>query len=145
MPIEPFLPQDEAEPIEGPSEFCCWVQDTLEALQDEEYRRLFVPELIGPMKAAWIHARPRFEEVQALLAQTQLDQIELHGLSGPELDFKLKTVRYWAGRFIEGGSAVVLRRLLDSIDTLLVSLLDAIGGGGAVQEIKDAIRDAIAD
>ena len=99
------------------------------------------------MRAAWEVARHRFEFAHPFLAKIPPHQIWLHGLDGPELDVKLATVRYWAGRFTAEASATHLRRLLNSIDTLLDSLLDAIGGAGAgaVQEIKDVIRDAIVD
>lgn len=78
-------------------------------------------------------------------------QVVRHGLGGAQLDFELATVRYWAQRFIDRQSIAldraakgVLRWLLNAINTLLTSLASAVGAGTALQEMKDAIRDAIA-
>ena len=69
MPI-PSLPAfDGAEPAQRLEGFWWWVQDTLDTLQGEEYRHLFVPQLVAPMRAAWQEARPRFEVAQPFLAR----------------------------------------------------------------------------
>lgn len=145
MPIPDFPTLDSATPADRLSGFWWWVRDALASLQSEEYQHLFVPQLINPMRAAWEAAQHHFEVARPFLAEIPPVQIWLHGLHGPELDFKLAAVGYWAERFTANSSATLLRRLLNSIDTLLNSLLDAIGLGGAVQEIKDVIRDAITD
>lgn len=54
------------------------------------------------------------------------DQVQRHGLAALQLEFKLATVRHWAGHFRANPDVEGLRRLLDAIDNLLESLLDAI-------------------
>lgn len=67
-----------------------------------------------------------------------------HGLSGRPLRFKLKVVdsisNGWDRARGQGTVRGWLKRLLDAIDAILDSIIDAAGGvGGLVKEFKDAI------
>ena len=135
-------------------DFVLWVRKTLGHLveqADREYSRVFVPALIGPMGDAWREVEPEFEVLAGSVADLTPGQVVRHGLGGAQLDFKLATVRYWAQRFIDQqpialiwSAKRLLWFLLNAINTLLKSLASAVGAGTALQEMKDAIRDAIA-
>ena len=154
MPIEPLLEFDRADDADKRRDFVLWVKKTLRHLvgeADREYWRVFVPDLIGPMEEAWMEAEPGFEVLADSVVHLNPGQVLAHGLWGAQLEFKLGTVRYWAQRFIDQQSIGltraakgILRWLLNSINTLLTSLASAVGAGTGLQEMKDAIRNAIA-
>ena len=108
---------------------------------------MFEAELREEMRAAWNDASPQFEEVAVAVANLPVDSVRRHGLAGPQLRFKLATVRYWTERLQGGGAnaGFVLRRLLDAIDTLLDSLLAATCAGSSLKELRDAVRDSVSD
>ena len=154
MPIARLSEFEEVGDAEKRRDFLLWVRKTLGHLVEEadrEYWRVFVPDLIGPMEDAWGEVEPQFEVLADSAADLAPGQVVRHGLGGAQLDFKLATVRYWAQRFIDQQSIAlnraakgILRWLLNAINTLLTSLASAVGAGTALQEMKDAIRDAIA-
>ena len=126
--------------------FVSWVEETLSNLVGDEYQGLFVERLRIPMRNAWEDRNQiplGFDALGDAVSGLNSDQVQSHGLAGHQLDFKLATVRHWAGRFHDDPDVGILRRLLDAIDNLLDSLLDAIGAGSALSELKDAIRDAL--
>lgn len=145
MPLPPFPNLDDIDDSAKRSQFVGWVIDALQFLvEDQEYHELFVDGLVGDMDAAWNDARPAFAGFPGAAGELPADRILNHGLAGAQLDFKLATVRYWAGRFGQDGvNRFVLGRLLDSIDTLLDSLLAAMGVGSSLTELKDAIRNSV--
>ena len=63
------------------------------------------------------------------------DQLREHGLYGWQLAFKLAVIQFFYGRYLLIGKGI-LKKLLGIIDDLLKSILDAVGGGGAISEIK---------
>lgn len=71
--------------------------------------------------------------------------LQLHGLSGEQLRFKLNNVQLRERVFRSNVTFGPLRRLINAIDTLLESILDAVPGGGALKELKDAALDATED
>ena len=96
------------------------------------------------MKAAFEEVKGSFDNLAVQAANIQLTNIQSHGLGGAQLDFKLRTVEFWADRVRHPNiGSRWIRRLLDAIDTLLDSILDAVGIGSSIKEIKDAIRDAM--
>ena len=147
MPLPVFPNLDDLDDFAKRTQFVDWVLDALRHLvEDEEYRELFVDDLHGDMRAAWNDADGTFDELPEAVAALHPRQVVLHGLAGAQLRFKLATVRYWAERFLgDGGNGFVLRRLLDSIDTLLDSLLAATGAGSSLKELKDAVRSSVND
>lgn len=124
--------------------FVVWVKESLDCLVNEkEYEHLFVDELVIPMRSAWKEAKPLFEDFEKEVVNLEDGVVEQHGLAGAQLDFKLATVRHWAGIFLSSALRPILRWLLKAIDTLLKSLLSATPVGTALEEMKDAISDAI--
>ena len=146
MPIQ--MPNFEGDDAEKRAQFVSWVLETLDDLvngADGQYKNLFVPELVVPMRKAWDEAK-QFPGLDDLVAPLNLYQVSVHGLGGSQLDFKLATVRYWVKRFRENHkfSWSILRRIFDAIDTLLGSLLSAAPGAGtALEELKEAIRNSM--
>ena len=109
-----------------------------------QHGKAFVPELVESIRRAWNTGLQRFNDIitrALLLTQTQL---ESHGLTGEELRLKPNLVSHYFGELISGGGKGILRKLFDVIDTLLDSILQALGVPGAVKEIKDSIRSALA-
>ena len=146
MSIPTFDALPSASPTARCRSFVLFVRDALNELATgNEYNNMFVANLRDHMRHAWEDAEPQFDALQNAIAQLDADTVTRHGLAGPQLDFKLATVAHWATRFSGGATTDVLRRLLDAINNLLHSLLDATGTGSALSELKDAIRDALDD
>jgi len=103
---------------------------------------LFHEQLLGPMRAAWAEVQPHFPEVAGGIRDLTDEQIRNHGLGGQQLRFKLAVIRFFYGQYLSVGKGV-LKKLIDIIDDLLKSILEAIGGGGAIAEIKDFIKDSV--
>jgi hypothetical protein len=70
------------------------------------------------------------------------DQLREHGLYGRQVAFKLAVIRFFYGRYLLIGKGI-LKKPLGVIDDVLKSILDAVGDGGAISEIKDFIKDSI--
>ena len=143
MPIpEPnFLDGSDAEKRAA---FITWVERVLTQIVTHPEEWNIPLQLRAPMTAAFNQVRPLFEDLAPFAADIGLRGVEEHGLGGDQLEFKLRTVEFWANRVNQANFGTgLIRRLLDAIDTLLDSILDALGIGGSIQEIKDAIRDAI--
>ena len=151
---------------ENLSHFVLWTHEVLRQIVHGETDFNAIPqELADPMRAAWEDVSPLFPGLASDAAEIHPDLAERHGLHGSQLHFKLATVRYWTGRVNRTGRAnnarisrkirrrrrnrgkwrEFLGRLLIAIDTLLDSILKALGMGSSVKEVKDAIRDAIKD
>jgi hypothetical protein len=109
---------------------------------------LFWKDLLPRMRQAWgeLERQGDFRKVER-----QIQQIEPgdrrwrdHGLRGRQLAFKLAVIRFLQGRYYLLGKSI-LRKLLDTIDDLLKSILDAVGGGRGILELKDFIKHSIDD
>jgi hypothetical protein len=107
---------------------------------------LFEPELLSDMRAAWaeVENADHFANIQRRIRDVT-DQTTWtdHGLNGQQLRFKLAVIRFFHQRYIAIGGRRLLKKLLDIIDDLLDSILEAIGAGGAISEIKDFIKDSV--
>lgn len=68
-----------------------------------------------------------------------------HGLSGRALRFKLKVVDSIAGMWGVAGLNIPgwLKRLIEAIDAILGSLVEAAHAGGIIKEFKDALSALI--
>ncbi len=117
----------------------------VESERDPQEQLLFLEELLPPMRAAWREVRPHFEELERAIDALPDQQIYRHGFSEGQLDFKLGVVASWWNRFSARGGRRIAKKLLDAIDNVLDSLIDATGVGGAIKEIKDAINGSIED
>lgn len=109
---------------------------------DYQGRPLFDERLLPPMRAAWDETRPRFDIVAGRAAEIGPGAIEEHGLAGRQLQYKLAVVEHRNGIFRSLGGVLGFRRVIETIDTLLKSILDAAGVGGGLAEIKDYIGHA---
>lgn len=113
---------------------------------------VFFRELLNPMKEAWGSVSERFFELKENVSQSHLDTLEEHGLRGPELQYKLSVINYAGERFFYFLSQRVvplvgiwLKKLLEVLDKFLASLLDAVGGSGAIGEYKSFMESSIDD
>lgn len=111
---------------------------------------LFHEVLFSSMGPAWEEAHPLFDDVIDVIRSTDRpsrlsnEAIVSHGLWGAQLRFKLSVIRYLHGRYLALGKGT-LRRLLEAIDTLLSSILSAIGAGEGIKEIKEYIEHSLGD
>ena len=109
----------------------------------EEHDELFAKQLISPMRDAWKDAKPRFNEVLEKLKHTDESVLKHHGLTGPELTFKLKVVEYLWENFRSNFLGKVLKRLLKAMDNVLDSILAALGLPNPIKEMKDGVDASI--
>lgn len=125
-----------------------FVNDTkafIDELLSEKQSFRIVPSLLATLRTAWL-SPTMAARFQQLLAQVNLlgsDQISNHGLGGIDLDAKIDVIKYLHSRFLLRGGSHLLKRLIDAIDNLLESILDAAGFGSAIKELKDAVKEAI--
>src|SRR5262245_29072058 len=112
------------------------VQKFLDELVQQD--SLFRQSLRGDMRAAWQEVQPLFSEVTTRIRNISDADIDDHGLGGAQLRFKLAVIRFFYDQYQRVGTTF-LKKLIGIIDTLLKSILEAIGGGGAIAEIKDFI------
>jgi hypothetical protein len=131
------------------SNFVIWLHDFLSTARDEltnpSFRVLFEDQIdLFPEAFAEVNKDQLFPILDQLIQQADPDTIIKHGLYGAQLKWKLSNINFHFSRFIENRKASLLDRLLSSIDTLLDSILDAVPGGSAIKELKEALQDSIA-
>jgi hypothetical protein len=151
MPVQfPEFRGSESDPRDALRRFVSTVREFLAEIiqsnQDPFGRPLFWQELLTPMRDAWdeLKRNDNFGTVDGLIREISATGLGDHGLSGQQLAFKLAVIRVFHGRYLSIGKGI-LRKLLNIIDDLLKSILDAAGAGGAILEIKDFIKDSIDD
>lgn len=146
LPYPPLMPDDD-ESVAGHEtclNYVAWVQDVLDhVLSKPEFEALFHGELRRLAQLAWPGVKEEFERVRQDLQQVDKKKLQKHGLFGPQLRFKLAVVHRWVARFHEGNAS--LRQLLVRVDDLLKSILDLIGGGGALDEFKKGLEGSTSD
>jgi len=126
--------------------FLLRVEDLLRDLVlNEDNEKFFEPELVEKMRAAWAEMGPYFSEAHDALAHTEAANLRKHGLVSEQLKFKLAVVNHHEKRFKKTKKHRWLRRLLNVMDDLLKSILDAAGVGGAIDEIKAMIKGSVKD
>lgn len=147
----PITPDSEADAKKRLKEF---LRETVVFVRDlalEPYDRddnLFLrEELLPAVEKGWEHFEEDFdlEEQQAKIDLTDPIRLETHGLYGAQLDLKLAAVRFWFEEFGRRKIKKVLIWLIDTVDTVLRSLLDACGLDKALEELKDILRNCIKD
>jgi len=131
-------------------DFMVAVRDILQ--QVVEWRGLlFAKELRQPIADAWLEVQSAFDDVDVRLRSVEGDEIvsddELAkiGLTGKQLELKLKGFNSTWGRFKQWGTVKALKKLLDWIDIILGSLASIIPGADAIEEFKDSAKQAIED
>ena len=121
-----------------------FLAELIQSNRDRQGQHLFLEDLLRPMGRAWqeVEQQRYFADVERGIERLTDGQLRDHGLFGWQLAFKLAVIRFFHQRYLAAGKGI-LRKLLDIIDDLLKSILEAIGGGGAIAEIKDFIKDSI--
>lgn len=104
------------------------------------------------MKEAWGSVSERFYELKENVSQAAMSSLDDHGLTGTELQYKLSVINHAGERFVYFLSrrvvplvGVWLKKLLEALDKFLTSLLDAVGGSGAIGEYKSFMESSIND
>ena len=113
---------------------------------DEQGSQLFIPPLREQMQEAWSEfvAENHIENATNSISNLSDTAIQNNGLQGKQLQFKLAVINFFNQRYIAVGKSII-RKLIDMLDDLLRSILSAIGGGEAISEIKDFIKDSLDD
>ena len=152
MPIQPFVPEGEND-AELRRQFIDYTRYLLNeivqnAAEGGTYAECVHPIARDHMQNAWEEALPLFQELQENMQQINDEAVRTHGLGGAQLRFKLANVEWWSQQenlteqnFQTAMWIANIWRLLDSIDTLLESILAALGAGSALTEIKDSIKN----
>ena len=116
--------------------------EVVENPNDRQGEPLFADGLIDPMRAAFLEIPGHFERLYTAVRRLEPDGIAEHGLSGNQLHFKLAAVHYREQVYRQRGGFFRLQWLLDAIEGLLDSIIDAAGVGGAIKEFKEAMRNS---
>jgi hypothetical protein len=104
----------------------------------------FLSDLVPLMHETWHEEMPgEFAGLRDRIPRIAEEELDRHGFRGRQLRFKLGVVRARVREFVAGGVGEALSRLLDSIDSVLDSLLGAAGVGTAIKEFKEALKNAI--
>ena len=114
----------------------------LVAMREEpNWRPKFREHLLEPMHAALMPLRSHAERVEGKIEKLSAEQIRDHGLEGPELTFKFSVIDdAYSNRGGGGGwNFWGWKRLIESLDVLLESILSATGAGTGISEMKDYI------
>ena len=134
------------------ADFMVGVRDILQ--QVVEWRELlFRKELRQPIADAWLEVELAFLDVRRGLVESDEEGHEIVsegalakiGLTGKQLELKLKGFSSAWERFKEWGTVKVLKKLLDWIDIILGSLASIIPGADAIEEFKDSVKQGIED
>jgi hypothetical protein len=142
----PF-PEDVGEdPREALADFVVAVRDFLAEFvfsnQDPRGEPLFVEELLAPMRLGFEETMQDFDRLTGRAIEIPEERIREHGLFGSPLRFKFSAVKYRVSQFRSLGGGGLFRWVLDTIEGILDSIIDAAGTGGAIKEIKEAIRNS---
>lgn len=109
-----------------------------------KHRPAFVHDLYDDVVDAWKAVEHRFDDAINSIGQAAQGALQRAGLTGPELKLKLRNVEHAFGELLTRNAFGTLRHFFDTINSLLKSIAEACGIGTALEEIKDAIRDALA-
>tara|TARA_R110002020_G_scaffold360574_5_gene573361 strand:+ start:2364 stop:2816 length:453 start_codon:yes stop_codon:yes gene_type:complete len=102
-------------------------------------------------KLAWAEFKrdQPIETFNSLIQTASIETLKRHGLVGMQLEYKLSVIDT-INRLMKSNlknpnrpSVRMRLKLIDAIDTVLDSLISAIGAGTALKEIKDMLRAQI--
>lgn len=127
--------------------FLLWVQRFLDELVRGDHGRVFYREMEEPLRSAWEEGRHHFRTLALqVLFVARDDDLRYHGLSGMQLDLKLKAVGFFLGKLKSSFALRWLAKTLECVDVLLRSLIEAIpGASGAAGELKDMMEKLLDD
>jgi hypothetical protein len=105
----------------------------------------FVPADLQPLlRDAWPTAGADLLSLHKAVDTADAGTLATHGLTGPSLRFKLGVVQRAWSNFAADRLLKWLRKLLAAIDTLLESIIDALGpAGAAAKELKQALENLL--
>jgi hypothetical protein len=112
--------------------------------RDPKGNPLFYEELLPLLRDGWGGLDGHVERLKAAVDRIPDDRIEDHALDGAEFLMKIRVVRFFADRFQALGGIGPFRRLLETLEGLLDSIIDAAGTGGAIKEFKEFVRNSTA-
>lgn len=118
---------------------------TVSSGRDSKGTELFFPELLPHLRDGAGNLEGHVSRLKEAVDGIPADHIEDHALDGPELLMKIRIVRFFADRFAALGGVGPFRRLLDTLESLLDSIIDAAGTGGAIKEFKEFVRNSTKD
>ena len=122
-----------------------FIAEFVESGQDPKGEPLFEETLLDLMRRALAETGPVFGMLAGRAAELSDDSIREHHLFGDSLRFKFGVVNHRVAQFKERGSTGLFRWVMDTIEGPLDSILDAAGTGGAIKELKEAIRTSTKD
>lgn len=103
-------------------------------------------ELAGLLRQAWLEARRDFERLIEQVARVEPPALDLHGLRGPQLAFKLASARAAYRRLpnapplgIARAFRNFMRWLLEMLNAVFESILKAMNTHSSVEEIKKVL------
>jgi hypothetical protein len=105
----------------------------------------FVPPDLRPLlRDAWPAAADDLLALHTRIERANDQTLAVHGLSGSSLRFKLGVIQRAWSNFAADRIIKWLRKLLSAIDTLLDSIIDALGPtGAAAKELKQALENLL--
>ncbi|MEO0689203.1 MAG: hypothetical protein AAFY51_02770 [Pseudomonadota bacterium] len=126
--------------------FLEWVDKLFQAVrthtpsfEEDDYFENGFGELFGPAYDEFTEQR-QVQIAEALVLERS-SALERHGLTGDQLNLKLVAVRHWVEKYIADPSPNLFFRILSPINTLLKSILDAVGASTAFKELKEALEN----
>ena len=121
-------------------------------VNDDETSSFFYAEMLPEMRKVWPEVEDRFGSYVGHLADAQEQQLQEHGLTKQELQFKFNVIKFFQRRFfglMSSGSTTLarksLKKLLEVIDILFRSALSVVPGGGAIEEYKNFTEALVID
>ena len=118
------------------------LHDVIEKGTDYQGQPIFHEEFLVPMREAFEELGYHFRRLHGAIPETPEERILDHALDGRQLSFKLRVVRFYADRFRAIGGAGLFRKLLETLEGLLDSIIDAAGTGGAIKEFKEFVKNS---
>jgi len=148
MPVE-FPASQGADPRNELAGFVLTTRDFLDELATNKgpaprHESLFVAGLLDGLKKGWAEACSMFELLALKTSELSAQTIFDHGLFGDQLAFKFNVVRHLHGQYQKIGKAG-LRKLLEAIDTLLGSIVEACMVAKGAKEIKEYFEHSLDD
>ena len=113
--------------------------------RDRHGQELFFPELLPLLRDGLGNLDGHVDRLESAVDGIPAEKVADHALEGPEFRMKIRIVRFFSNRFEQMGGVWPFRRLLDTLEGLLDSIIDAAGAGGAIKEYKDFVRNSTRD
>lgn len=163
FPAGPVAPGEETAVL---MEFVTSVEEFLRyliegAADGGDFEQLFDVDLVLRVLDALAASPPFFSDLRAAIDRASREDLDAHGLVGPMLDAKLAVAAHLARRvraalewlaegvredlsaIVAGRMLPLLEKFLDLIDSMLKSIVKAVGAADAVEEFKDLVKAAL--